>query len=83
MKAGRPMKKGWNQIKMMNSMIRNTAEQEIVCGECFDQMDAFVEQYLDGKENSQKIHLVQDHLDKCGDCREEFELLLKALKSLS
>jgi len=82
MKAGRPMKKGWKQIKMLSFLIRNTAEEEIDCGECYDQMDVFAEKYLEGKSSSEQIDLVQDHLKKCMDCREEYEQLLKALKSL-
>jgi predicted anti-sigma-YlaC factor YlaD len=38
---------------------------------------------LAGKNAAQAMPLVQDHLERCDDCREEFEALLAALRALS
>jgi predicted anti-sigma-YlaC factor YlaD len=67
-------------------MVRNilTARpEEIGCDECFEQLDRFVEMELAGKNAAQAMPLVQDHLERCDDCREEFEALLAALRALS
>jgi hypothetical protein len=74
----------------LKSLARNMAQQiattrpdEIGCDECFEQMDAFVEIKLAGKDPAEAMPLVQDHLDRCGNCREEFEALLAALQAMS
>jgi hypothetical protein len=56
---------------------------EIGCDECFEQLDQFVEMQLAGKDVAQAMPLVQDHLVRCRDCREEFEALLAALRVLA
>ncbi|MDQ3943276.1 MAG: hypothetical protein M3254_09255 [Actinomycetota bacterium] len=68
----------------LNKMIRaimETREEDIGCDECFEQLDLFVETKLSGLNAAAAMPLVQDHLDKCGDCREEFEALLTALRA--
>ncbi|WP_310686261.1 hypothetical protein [Aliifodinibius sp. S!AR15-10] len=37
---------------------------------------------LAGKSPEDAMPLVKDHLDRCGSCREEYEALLEAMKSL-
>jgi predicted anti-sigma-YlaC factor YlaD len=56
---------------------------EIGCDECFEQLDCFVEMKLAGKNAAEAMPLVQDHLERCDDCREEFEALLAALRTLA
>ena len=59
--------------------IATTRLDEIACNECFDRLDCFVESTLAGKNASETMPLIQDHLERCHDCREEFEALLAAL----
>lgn len=61
--------------------VSQTRDEELSCDECFEQLDRFVELELSGLNAREAMPLVQDHLDKCGDCREEFEALLTALRS--
>ena len=68
-------------IRKMAQMIAATRPVEIGCDECFEQLDRFAELELAGKNAAEAMPLVQDHLDRCGDCREEFEALLAALKA--
>ena len=68
--------------KMVNSIAR-TRPDEIACDECFEQLDQFAEQILAGKPAAEAMPLVEDHLDRCKDCHEEFEALLEAVKSLN
>jgi len=57
-------------------------EQEITCDECFEQLDSFVDLMLTDKNAVQALPLVQDHLDRCTNCHQEFEALLEALHSI-
>lgn len=61
--------------------VSQTRDEELSCDECFEQLDRFVELELSGLNAREAMPLVQDHLDKCGDCREEFKALLTALRS--
>jgi hypothetical protein len=61
-------------------VVAETRELEIGCDECFERLDIFAETELSGVEASAAMPLVRDHLDKCADCRSEFEALLTALR---
>lgn len=69
-------------LKQMVRGIITTRPDEIGCGECFEQLDCFVEMKLAGKSAAEAMPLVQDHLERCDDCCEEFEALLAALRAL-
>lgn len=68
-------------LQMMVKAAVNTRDDELDCAECFEQLDDFVELTLRGKDAAAAMPLVEDHLRRCGDCREEFEALLIALQS--
>jgi hypothetical protein len=70
-------------LKEMARGIATTRPDELGCAECFEQMDEFVELTLAGKNAAQAMPLVEDHLNRCGDCREEFEALLAALRAVA
>jgi len=55
---------------------------EIGCRECLAELDVFAEQTLADKEIPEALRLVREHLERCVDCREEFESLLVALRSV-
>lgn len=80
--ANRMMAIGSQEIKHMVRNILTTRPDEIGCEECLAHMDRFVEMMLDGKDPAEAMPLVQDHLERCRDCHEEFEALLKALRHL-
>lgn len=69
-------------LRQMVHGIITTRPNEIGCDECFEQMDRFVETILAGKSAAEAMPLVHDHLDRCDNCREEFEALLAALRAL-
>ena len=69
----------------LQQMVRNvltTRPDEIGCDECFEQLDRFVEMTLAGKNAAEAMPLVQDHLERCRNCCEEFEALLTVLRAL-
>lgn len=68
-----------DRIRKMVRVIVTTRPDEIGCDECFEQLDRFVEIRLAGKEIPEAMLLVQDHLERCDDCHEEFEALLAAM----
>ena len=70
-------------LKQMVYGILSTRPDEIGCDDCFEQLDRFAELHLAGKDAAEAMPLVQDHLTRCRDCREEFEALLLALQALS
>ena len=62
--------------------IATTRPDELGCDECFEQVDRFADMVLEGRDASEALPLVQDHLDRCRDCHEEFEALVTALRAL-
>jgi hypothetical protein len=74
---------GLDLLKKMVHSVVSTRPDEIGCDDCFAQLDRFAEQVLAGKNAAEAMPLVQDHLDRCLDCREEFEALLRALRAES
>lgn len=63
--------------------ILSTRPDEIDCDECFEQLDCFAEMILAGQDIAQVMPLVQDHLERCRDCGQEFEALLAALRAVA
>lgn len=75
-------------MKLTKEVLKNLIQaalqsrsDEIGCDECFDKLHEFAEMKLAGKSPEEAMPLVEDHLNRCSDCREEFEALLDALKS--
>ena len=68
--------------KLMHS-IRTTRDEELTCGHCYDELDQFIEIKLSGLNADEAMPLVKDHLERCAACREEYEILLEALKTLT
>lgn len=71
-----------DRLNTLVRLIATTRPDEIGCDECLEQVDRFVEMKLAGLDAAEAMPLVQDHLDKCRDCREEFEALLRALRAI-
>jgi hypothetical protein len=67
--------------KMMHS-IHLTHQHELTCGECFHEIDRFAELELTGMNPAEAMPLVQQHLERCGYCQEEYQALLDALRAM-
>ncbi len=76
------MKINTDILKNMLRAILNTREEEMACGECFEKLDQFIEMKLKGKSPEEAMPMVRAHLNKCKDCREEYEALLTALENV-
>jgi hypothetical protein len=59
-----------------------TQDEEMTCGECYREIDQYVEMLRDGKSPAEVKPLVEHHITLCPPCREEFEALLIALDAI-
>jgi hypothetical protein len=57
------------------TMLALTQEEELTCDEVFALIDQFTEMAIRGEDVAGLMPLVKQHLDLCGDCREEYEVL--------
>jgi hypothetical protein len=68
-------------LRKMADMLAHTQEVELACDEVLALMDQFAETVMRGEDAAQLMPLVQHHLEMCGDCHEDFEALLRILRS--
>lgn len=69
-----------DMAKSIVQELLTTRADEISCEECFVQLDQFAETELAGASAAEALPLVEDHLKRCKDCREEFEMLMSILR---
>ena len=70
---------------LLQALVRAAAQtrpDEIGCGACYDQLDAFAEAHLAGRDAAASLPLVARHLEMCPECYDEFEALLEGLRAL-
>lgn len=77
------MKLTTDTLKRIVRAVVTTHDDEIGCEECFHELDRFAEMKLAGKDAAEAMPLVQDHLEHCENCRQEYEALLDAIKAIS
>ena len=70
-------------LKQIIQEVITTRPDEISCRQCFDHLGHFAEIKLVGMNAAAAMPLVQDHLEHCRECRQEFEALLAALEGFS
>jgi hypothetical protein len=66
-------------LKNILTAIFSTSEQELGCDECFRFIPAYTELTLSGQSPINTYPLVDQHLNRCPDCKEEYHALLVAL----
>ena len=69
-----------NMLKEMVCEVITTHVKEISCAECFQLVERYAEIRLCGGCAARAMPLVHEHLERCGDCREEFDVLLEAIR---
>ena len=57
------------------------AEPELLCDECFEKIDQYVELELEGIAADERIPGMRPHLDGCPACHEEYESLRELVRS--
>lgn len=68
-------------LRKILESISTTKDVEMDCEECFEELDCFAEMKLAGKNPSEAMPLVEDHLQRCGGCFEEYQALLDAIQA--
>jgi hypothetical protein len=66
------------ELPALRRLLRNIAEtddQEISCAECFDLVSQYVDLEVAGTIGQPSLPQLQQHLQQCGVCREEYEIL--------
>jgi hypothetical protein len=56
-------------------------ENEVGCDECFERLDEFVELELARADAAGRLPRLGAHLERCRDCREEYESLRSLLRA--
>jgi hypothetical protein len=60
-------------------MLEKTQDEELTCDDVFALLDQFAEMAARGEDVASLMPMVKQHLDLCGDCREEYESLLRVI----
>jgi hypothetical protein len=51
------------------------AQAELLCDECFERLDEYVERELQAGDADEKVPGMRPHLEGCPACRDEYESL--------
>lgn len=70
------------EIEGLLRLIGLTEDQELDCNQCLLVVAEFAEHELAGKSVPEGLEMVQQHLSVCGECREEYEALKRAIEDL-
>jgi hypothetical protein len=57
------------------------AEPELLCDECFEKLDEYVELELQGDAADSRIPGMRPHLDGCPACHDEYESLSELVRA--
>ena len=57
------------------------AEPEVLCDECFDRLDQYVELELQGAPADERIPGLRAHLEGCPACHEDYDSLRELVQS--
>ncbi len=71
-----------DQIGALLRAVGRTRDRELTCDECLGELGGFAELTLEGRPVEEAYDLVQQHLQICDECREDFTLLLVGLERL-
>jgi hypothetical protein len=57
------------------------AEPELLCDECFEKLDQYVDLELQGAAADERIPGMRPHLEGCPACREEYDSLRELVRN--
>lgn len=75
------MQKSIETLKRLVRQVARTQDVEYSCEDTYRVLDQFAEAVARGQDAAKLMPLVQQHLELCPDCREEFEALLRILRA--
>ena len=70
-------------MQKMMAMLSNTQDVELTCDDVFAVLDQFAELVAQGEDVAQLMPLIQQHLDMCEDCREEYKVLESIVQNVA
>lgn len=70
------------RVQQILDFIFGKEDGEIKCGECYAQIEKFVELELRGESPAKTMPATGRHLRRCLECREEYKILLDSLREL-
>lgn len=65
----------------MMGMLAATQAEEISCDDVFKLLDEFAESVFAGRTATGLMTMIEQHLQVCPDCRQEYETLLAMIKT--
>jgi rRNA maturation endonuclease Nob1 len=71
------------QAQALIAKVMGTRDQEMTCDACVADLAEFVEVQLTGKPLGDALQAVQEHLERCHDCTDEYHVLRQALAALA
>src|SRR3990172_8571421 len=70
-----------SQLGKFLRMVFETDEVEISCNEVFEMLDRYVELEARGEDVAHLFPPLMKHLERCKDCREEYEALRRIMQA--
>ncbi|MGE5263169.1 MAG: hypothetical protein ACM3S0_07285 [Acidobacteriota bacterium] len=64
-----------SKLEQALRQVYDAEEKDILCSECFEQLDGYVDREIAGEEVARHHPEVKYHLEHCGVCGEEYETL--------
>jgi hypothetical protein len=71
------------ELRKIIQQILTENSSEICCTDCCKVLDQFAEIQMAGNIPAVVMPMVQEHLNHCGNCQEQFMMLLDALNALN
>lgn len=62
-------------------LLEQIREEDMSCDDMYAQLDEFVEQEVKSKDAAKIMPLIQEHIDFCSDCDDEYQALLTVLEN--
>lgn len=70
------------QIQTLVGLIVATEPDKVSCDQCFGKIGEFAELALEGRELPEGMKVIQQHVEQCPCCKDEYLALVDALKEL-
>ena len=70
------------QIQLLLDLARSTTPDSMDCDHCFGEIAKFAELELAGRSLPDAMERVRVHLTNCPCCKDEYEMLLEALRGM-
>jgi len=70
-----------SSLAILGSQIAMTETAEYDCADVYRLLDQLAEAVLRGEDTAPWMPLIRSHLERCPDCRAEFEALMRTLRT--